>query len=98
MFTIPEQITGGLPYVGALLLWNLLVLGLYGLDKYRAKTNKWRIPEKTLLLCAFLGGGIGAMLGMTLFRHKTKHNNFRILLPIACVLTVLLMAALLGLF
>lgn len=41
-------------------LWNLVVFAMYGADKSKAKRGKWRIPEKTLLLSAFLGGGIGA--------------------------------------
>lgn len=97
MLTLTDAITGGGPYIAVLLLWNVVVMAIYGLDKRRAQTKKWRIPEKTLLLCAFLGGGIGALLGMLTFRHKTKHLKFTILLPIACLLTIILMVALLGL-
>ncbi|HBY72843.1 MAG TPA: DUF1294 domain-containing protein, partial [Lachnospiraceae bacterium] len=49
------------------------------------------IPERTLLLIAFLGGGIGSFLGMRIFRHKTKHRKFVILLPIAAVLYAILL-------
>ena len=66
-----------------LLIINALALLAYGLDKLLAKLKEYapktrRIPEKTLLLLAALGGGIGAWLGMELFRHKTQHRSFRI--------------------
>lgn len=49
---------------------------LYGADKSKAKRGAWRIPEKVLLLCGFLGGAVGALCAMQLFRHKTKHYYF----------------------
>ena len=52
---------------------NVITFGLYGLDKYRAMNNMWRIPEKTLLGAAAVGGAYGAYLGMRIFHHKTKH-------------------------
>jgi uncharacterized membrane protein YsdA (DUF1294 family) len=65
------------------LIWNVIVFFLYGTDKLKAKLGAWRISEKTLLLCAFLLGGVGAWAGMETFRHKTLHLSFRILVPIA---------------
>lgn len=61
---------------------------LYGLDKLKAKRGKWRISEKTLLLSALCMGGPGALLGMQLFRHKTKHLRFQILVPLFCVINI----------
>lgn len=55
---------------------NVLLLVLMGLDKARAKSHKWRIPERTLFLVALLGGSLGGVLGMLLFRHKTRHPVF----------------------
>lgn len=73
------------PLVIAVIIWlcvaNLAALILFGVDKKRAKEGRWRIPEKTLFLSAILGGSIGAILGMHLFRHKTKHWYFRYGLP-----------------
>ena len=73
------------PPVIAVIIWlcvaNLGALILFGADKKRAKEGRWRIPEKTLFLSAILGGSIGAILGMHLFRHKTKHWYFRYGLP-----------------
>ena len=64
-----------------LLGWNVLVMLIYGLDKLLAKMHSQRISEYTLLLCAFLLGGAGAIFGMVLFNHKTKKLKFRILVP-----------------
>lgn len=73
-----------------LLAWliavNLAAFLLYGVDKSRARRGAWRIPERTLLAVAFLGGALGAMLGMRAFRHKTQKPAFRILVPLALVL------------
>ena len=72
----------------ALAAWNLIVFCVYGLDKYKAKKDKWRIPEKTLLLLAFFFGGLGAFLGMRVFRHKTKHRLFTIGVPVCLLLNI----------
>lgn len=65
---------------------NLASFALYGLDKVKAKRGLWRIRESTLLLVAALGGSLGALLGMELFRHKTKHWSFKILIPLFLLL------------
>lgn len=65
---------------GALAVWliaiNLVTFAVYGADKRRARRGAWRVPEKTLFLLPLLGGSIGALLGMRVFRHKTKHWYF----------------------
>ena len=58
------------------LAMGLLAFILYGVYKYKAKKGKWRIPEAVLLCVGLLGGSLGALLGMYLFRHKTKHWYF----------------------
>ena len=60
-----------------LLAVNLLAFVMYGVDKKRAIEQKWRIPEKTLILLAMIGGTVGAIAGMQFFRHKTKHMKFK---------------------
>ena len=55
---------------------------MFGEDKKRAKQQKWRISESTLLWMAFFGGAIGALLGMRNFHHKTQKRKFRILVPL----------------
>ena len=63
-------------YAGYLLCMNLLALLFMYADKRLAKKKKWRIPEKTLFLVVGLGGSLGGLLGMYLFRHKTRHWYF----------------------
>ena len=75
-----------------LLGWNGIVCVLYGIDKYKAINNQWRISEKLLIGLAFLMGGLGASLGMTLFRHKTKRLKFKILVPLALLLNSAILA------
>lgn len=69
-----------------ILIWlagiNLLALVLCGIDKWKARRDRWRIPEKTLFLSAILGGSVGLLVGMHLFRHKTKHKSFTIGVPL----------------
>ena len=69
---------------------NLVSFALYGLDKVKAKRGLWRIRESTLLLVAALGGSLGALMGMELFRHKTKHWTFKILIPLFLLLHIAL--------
>ena len=68
-------------FVAYLVVINLIAFAIMGLDKNYAAKGKWRIPEKTLFLPVLLGGGIGGVLGMRVFRHKTKHWYFRWGLP-----------------
>lgn len=61
-----------------LLLINAITFGVFGYDKYLAKTNKWRIPENTFFLMTFIGGSLGAVAGMLLFSHKISKPSFYI--------------------
>lgn len=61
---------------------NLIALVLMGADKRRARKSAWRISEKALFLSAIAGGSLGAILGMWLFRHKTKHWYFVVGMPL----------------
>lgn len=69
-----------------LLIVNALGFLLMLIDKWKAVHDRWRIPEKTLFLTAILGGSIGALVGMYLFRHKTKHRSFTIGIPAILIL------------
>ncbi len=60
---------------------NAASFGLYGVDKFKAKTERWRISEQSLLI-ASLFGPIGALLGMQHFRHKTQKPMFKFLVPV----------------
>lgn len=79
-----------------LLLVNGIGFVLMGVDKRRAKRDQWRISEKTLFLPPLLGGTVGAILGMRVFHHKTKHWYFRYGLPALLVLQVVLAGWLYG--
>ena len=74
-----------------LLALNILSFSLMGIDKRRARQNRWRIPERTLFLSALLGGSPGAILGMYLFHHKTKHWYFKWGLPAILAVQLLLL-------
>ena len=77
--------------VAALLtMMNLVTFTAFALDKHYAKTGHRRISERTLLLLAFFGGSTGALFGMTVVRHKTKHTKFVILVPLFLLLHVIL--------
>ena len=80
--------------IGAYVIWNFIVFLLYGVDKLKAKAGAWRISEKTLILCALFFGAVGAFCGMKVFRHKTKHAKFTILVPLLMVLNIALLIAL----
>ena len=73
-----------------LLAVNIATFLLYGIDKYKAKKAKWRIPETTLLLLAVLGGSIGAWVGMLIWHHKTMHKKFKYGIPIIIIMQVAL--------
>ncbi len=60
------------------------------LDKRKAKKHKWRISEKNIFLIALLGGSLGCLLGMNIFRHKTKHWYFKFGLPTILILQVVI--------
>ena len=65
-----------------LLIVNAAAFMLMLIDKIKAKKNRWRIKESTLMLSAALGGSIGALAGMYTFRHKTLHRKFTIGIPL----------------
>ena len=69
---------------------NVITFLVYGIDKWKAKKNKWRIPEKTLMTVAVIGGSIGSLLGMYTFRHKTQHPKFTIGIPFILALQIVL--------
>ena len=84
------------------LLWiviaimNLLSYILMGLDKRAAQEGRWRVPEKTLFLVTALFGGLGGVLGMHVFRHKTKHWYFRVFFPVLLIAQIGILVMLFG--
>ena len=73
-----------------LLAINVVTFIVYGIDKYKAKHDKWRISEATLLLLAVFGGSVGAWLGMKVWHHKTMHKKFKYGVPVIFILQVAL--------
>lgn len=100
---LPEEHNGflwavvGSPW-GILAIWlvliNLITFLVFGLDKWKARRKEKketvrRIPEKTLLLLAALGGSVGALLAMRVFHHKTLHRAFRFGVPLILALQII---------
>lgn len=73
-----------------LLVINLFGFMLMGVDKHKARKQVWRIPESTLFSVAAIGGGIGSLIGMYTFRHKTQHKSFVIGMPLIILVHILL--------
>ena len=77
------------------ILIYLLVINLIGffsmaIDKFKAKNQMWRTKEQTLFIIAMIGGSIGSIAGMYTFRHKTKHPNFTIGMPVILITQIVL--------
>ena len=69
---------------------NIAGYASMGLDKVKAKRHAWRIPEATLMTVAALGGSIGSLIGMYLFRHKTMHPKFTLGIPLILAVQVVI--------
>ena len=70
------------------IIMNIIGDMMMGIDKSRAKRHAWRIPERTLFLISLLGGSVGSLAGMYLFRHKTKHMKFVIGMPLILLIQI----------
>ncbi len=67
-------------------LISVVAFAAMGIDKKKAEKHKWRVPEKVLFLFVLLGGGLGGILGMQIFRHKTKHWYFAVGFPLIAII------------
>ena len=72
-----------------LIVINVVTFLVYGIDKWKAKQGSWRISEATLLILAVIGGSIGALLGMKVWRHKTQHKKFKYGLPLILIIQII---------
>ncbi len=81
-------------YIIALAVMSVIAFATYGSDKHRAIKGEFRTPERLLLLLAFLGGGLGAFLGMQVFHHKTRKPRFQFLVPVALAIQVIILVLL----
>lgn len=68
---------------------NIVTFFVYGIDKYKAKKGKWRIPENSLIGLAIIGGSIGAYLGMRVWHHKTMHLKFKYGIPLIIIIQLI---------
>ena len=75
------------------LILNTITFLIYGIDKWKAKRNLWRIPESVLLSLAAIGGSLGALLAMKFFNHKTRHARFRYGVPVIILLQVIILVS-----
>ncbi|HAH18151.1 MAG TPA: DUF1294 domain-containing protein [Eubacterium sp.] len=73
-----------------IIIMNVVGFFIMGIDKRKAEKHAWRIPEKTLFLVSLIGGSIGTLLGMYVFRHKTKHWYFVIGMPLILIMHIIL--------
>jgi uncharacterized membrane protein YsdA (DUF1294 family) len=83
-------------FIGYVIVLNLIGFLLMGIDKRRARRRKYRISERTLFVTALIGGSIGVLIGMYVFRHKTRHLSFVLGIPLILVLQLLLITTLLS--
>lgn len=72
--------------VGYLIMINVIGFFAMGIDKWKARKQRWRVPEKTLFILSLIGGSLGTLVGMHMFRHKTKHWYFKIGMPVILIL------------
>lgn len=70
---------------------NIITFIMFGADKARAVKGRWRISEAALILAALLGGSIGALAGMRIFHHKTRHRKFTVGIPVILVFQIVFM-------
>lgn len=71
-----------------LIVVNVVTFFVYGIDKWKSKRDKWRIPEAQLLGLAVIGGSIGAWAGMKIWHHKTMHKKFKYGVPAILILQI----------
>ena len=76
--------------IGYLVVMNIVGIAVMGIDKSKAQRGAWRIKEATLFGVSIIGGSIGTLLGMYMFRHKTKHIYFVIGMPLILILHIAL--------
>jgi uncharacterized membrane protein YsdA (DUF1294 family) len=77
-------------FLTLILVLNLISFSITGIDKYKSKHNRWRVSERTFFIIAAIGGSIGVLAGMYVFRHKTKHLSFKIGIPLILILQIVL--------
>ena len=88
-----DKLTIILVALAIIAIMNIAAFALMGHDKKMARQGKWRVPEKTLFLVTACFGGLGGVLGMKVFHHKTQHWYFKVFFPVLLTVQVILLAA-----
>lgn len=78
-------------YISVLIIMSIITFIMFGIDKIKAKHNKRRVKEKTLLELTILGGGIGSLIGRIIFRHKTNKIYFSIVIFLSIISQIFLL-------
>lgn len=65
---------------------NLITFIVYGIDKNKAQNKQWRIPESTLIFLSLIGGGLGSLISMVIFKHKLSKKKFYIGIPLIIII------------
>ena len=78
--------------MGVVIVMNVVAFTLMGIDKRRARRGAWRISERALFMMTACFGGLGGVLGMKVFHHKTQHWYFRVFFPVLLVLQIAILA------
>ena len=78
--------------VAVVVIMNIVSFALMGHDKRCARQGKWRVPEKSLFLVTACFGGLGGVLGMKVFHHKTQHWYFRVFFPVLLIVQIAVLA------
>ena len=79
--------------VAVVVIMNIAAFALMGHDKRCARQGKWRVPEKTLFLVTACFGGLGGVLGMKVFHHKTRHWYFKVVFPVLLIIQIAVISA-----
>ena len=87
-----DKITIILVALAIIAIINIVAFVLMGHDKRCARQGKWRVPEKTLFLVTACFGGLGGVLGMKVFHHKTQHWYFKVFFPALLIVQIALLA------
>ena len=82
-----------LAVLAVVVVMNIAAFALMGHDKKMARQGKWRVPEKTLFLVTACFGGLGGVLGMKVFHHKTQHWYFMVFFPVLLIIQIAVISA-----
>ena len=85
-------------FLAYIIVMSIILCIFMYIDKSRARNHEWRISEKSLFTLAILGGASGGVLGMYLFRHKTKHNSFAFGFPIITAIQIFIIVRFFNMF